>query len=70
MHLLRVSPSQMSGSSAGSRLWGSTFAFTGRLLGTGNRKRQNYQRWPLTPPVQPRKGCTKHHGVHIAETGS
>lgn len=38
MHLLRVSPSQMSGSSAGSRLWGSTFVFTGRLLGTGEPK--------------------------------
>ena len=36
MHLLRVSPSQRSGSSVGSRLGGSTFLCTGRLLGTGD----------------------------------
>lgn len=36
MHLLRVSPSQRSGSSAGSGLGGSTFLCTGRLLGTGD----------------------------------
>lgn len=40
MHLLRVSPSQRSGSSAGSRLGGSTFLCTGRLLGTGDPQRQ------------------------------
>ena len=43
MHLLRVSPSQRSGSSVGSGLEGSTFLCTGRLLGTEDpRGEQRY----------------------------
>lgn len=44
--------------------------FHGEALGDWEPKgTQNYQRWTLTPPVQPHKGCTKPPGVHIAEMG-